>query len=78
MNSGMQFSHVLGDNSDNILFADFQRTEFRENSRLFYVETDMYQALTETAMEFEHSLLSYVEPDDLFKDENVETEQQEE
>ena len=41
MNSGMQFSHVLRDNSDNILFADSQRTEFSENSWLFYMETDM-------------------------------------
>ena len=38
----------------------------------------MYQVLTETADEFEHFFLSYVEQDDLFKDQNVETEQQEE
>lgn len=38
----------------------------------------MYQVLTETADEFEHFFLSYVEQDDIFKDQNVETEQLEE
>ena len=42
------------------------------------METDIYQTLTETAEEFEHSLLLYIERDDIFKDEIVETEQQEE
>lgn len=60
------------------MFADFQRTEFRENSQLIYMEADTYQTLTETAEEFEHSLLSYVPQDNIFKDQNAETEQQEE
>lgn len=38
----------------------------------------MYQVLTETADEFEHFFLSYVEQDDIFKDQNVEAEQLEE
>ena len=35
------------------------------------METDIYQTLTETAEEFEHSLLLYIERDDIFKDEIV-------
>lgn len=42
------------------------------------METDTYQTLPETAEEFEHSLHSYVSQDNIFKDQNAETEQQEE